>query len=68
MDTPETTYNDYQPFPNEDGRNARQEHLEVPVFVHVLGIHPGARILVGCSGRGDKDMPILQRTLLRDLR
>ena len=30
--------------------------------------HPGARILVGCSGRGDKDMPILQRTLLRDLR
>ncbi len=26
--------------------------------------HPGARILVGCSGRGDKDMPILQRTLL----
>ncbi len=29
--------------------------------------HPGARILIGCSGRGDKDMPILQRTLLRDL-
>jgi tryptophan synthase beta chain len=28
--------------------------------------HPGARILVGCSGRGDKDMPILQRTLLKD--
>ncbi len=27
--------------------------------------HPGARILVGCSGRGDKDMPILQRTLLK---
>ncbi len=27
----------------------------------------GARILVGCSGRGDKDMPILQRTLLKDL-
>ncbi len=26
--------------------------------------HPGARILIGCSGRGDKDMPILQRTLL----
>jgi tryptophan synthase beta chain len=26
--------------------------------------HPGARILVGCSGRGDKDMSILQRTLL----
>jgi tryptophan synthase beta chain len=25
---------------------------------------PGARILIGCSGRGDKDMPILQRTVL----
>jgi tryptophan synthase beta chain len=30
-------------------------------------LHPGARILIGCSGRGDKDMPILQRTVLRDL-
>jgi len=30
-------------------------------------LHPGARILIGCSGRGDKDMPILQRTLLKDL-
>src|SRR5271166_4447751 len=29
--------------------------------------HRGARILVGCSGRGDKDMPILQRTLLKYL-
>ena len=29
--------------------------------------HPRARILIGCSGRGDKDMPILQRTLLKDL-
>ncbi len=28
--------------------------------------HPGARILIGCSGRGDKDMPILQRTVLKD--
>ena len=28
--------------------------------------NPGARILVGCSGRGDKDMPILQRTLLKE--
>ncbi len=26
--------------------------------------HPGARILIGCSGRGDKDMSILQRMLL----
>jgi tryptophan synthase beta chain len=30
--------------------------------------HPGARILIGCSGRGDKDMPILERTLLKDLK
>ena len=30
--------------------------------------HPGARILIGCSGRGDKDMPILQRTVLKDYR
>ena len=29
--------------------------------------HPGARILIGCSGRGDKDMPILQRTVLKDM-
>jgi tryptophan synthase beta chain len=27
--------------------------------------HPGARILIGLSGRGDKDMPTLQRTLLK---
>jgi tryptophan synthase beta chain len=26
--------------------------------------HPGGRILIGLSGRGDKDMPTLQRTLL----
>src|SRR5690606_27832267 len=26
---------------------------------------PGKRILVGLSGRGDKDMPTLQRTLLK---
>ena len=29
--------------------------------------HPEARILIGCSGRGDKDMPILERTLLKHL-
>jgi tryptophan synthase beta chain len=26
--------------------------------------HPGSRILIGLSGRGDKDMPTLARTLL----
>jgi tryptophan synthase beta chain len=30
--------------------------------------HPGSRILIGCSGRGDKDMPILERTVLKDFR
>jgi tryptophan synthase beta chain len=29
--------------------------------------HPDTRILISCSGRGDKDMSILQRTLLKDL-
>jgi tryptophan synthase beta chain len=29
--------------------------------------NPGAKILIGFSGRGDKDMPILQRTVLKDL-
>jgi tryptophan synthase beta chain len=29
--------------------------------------HPGSRILVGMSGRGDKDMPTLQTTILANL-
>jgi tryptophan synthase beta chain len=29
--------------------------------------NPGTRILIGCSGRGDKDMPILQRTVLQNM-
>lgn len=28
--------------------------------------HPGGKILIGLSGRGDKDMPTLSRTLLAD--
>jgi tryptophan synthase beta chain len=28
--------------------------------------HPGAKILIGLSGRGDKDMPTLSRTLLKE--
>ncbi len=28
--------------------------------------HPGSRILIGLSGRGDKDMPTLARTLLKE--
>jgi len=30
-------------------------------------LNPGKRILICLSGRGDKDMPTLQRTLLKDL-
>ena len=29
--------------------------------------HPGKRVLIGLSGRGDKDMPTLQQTLIRQL-
>jgi len=29
--------------------------------------HPGKTVLVGLSGRGDKDMPTLQRTVLADM-
>jgi len=28
--------------------------------------HPNSKILICCSGRGDKDLPILQRTVLKD--
>jgi tryptophan synthase beta chain len=28
--------------------------------------NPGKRILIGLSGRGDKDMPTLQKTLLKN--
>ncbi|MGE0580799.1 MAG: tryptophan synthase subunit beta [Steroidobacteraceae bacterium] len=31
------------------------------------GANPGKRILIGLSGRGDKDMPTLQRTLIAQL-
>ena len=35
-----------------------------PVRAGTRQQHPGCRILIGLSGRGDKDMPTLQRTLL----
>jgi SAM-dependent methyltransferase len=51
---------EYQPFPNEEGRNSRQAQLEVPVLVRTLGLPTDARILeVGC-GRGIA-LPVLDR-------
>ena len=42
----------YRPFPNENGRNRRQETLEIPAMVRALGVPSGLRVLeVGC-GRG----------------
>jgi protein-L-isoaspartate O-methyltransferase len=42
----------YEPFPDDPGRNARQERMEVPVMVRCLALPRGVRMLeVGC-GRG----------------
>jgi SAM-dependent methyltransferase len=54
------TASDYEPFPNEEVRNARQSQLEVPAMVRALRIAGGARILeVGC-GRGIA-LPVLDQ-------
>lgn len=51
---------EYQPFPNEEGRNNRQTQLEIPAMVRALGIPSGKRILeVGC-GRGIA-LPVIDR-------
>jgi ubiquinone/menaquinone biosynthesis C-methylase UbiE len=43
---------DYRPFPNDEGRNARQASLEVTLMIRALGLPMGGRVLeVGC-GRG----------------
>lgn len=43
---------EYEPFPNDEGKNALQERLEVPALVRTLGIPSGGRMLeIGC-GRG----------------
>jgi ubiquinone/menaquinone biosynthesis C-methylase UbiE len=54
------TTTEYQPFPNEEGRNTRQSQLEIPAMVRALRIPSGARILeIGC-GRGVA-LPVLDR-------
>jgi ubiquinone/menaquinone biosynthesis C-methylase UbiE len=51
---------EYQPFPNEEGRNSRQSQLEIPAMVRALEIPSGKRILeVGC-GRGIA-LPVIDR-------
>jgi len=51
---------EYRPFPDDDGKNARQSQLEIPAMVRALGIPRGARILeVGC-GRGIA-LPVLEQ-------
>jgi ubiquinone/menaquinone biosynthesis C-methylase UbiE len=54
------TMAEYEPFPNEEGRNSRQSQLEIPAMVRALAIPSGARILeVGC-GRGVA-LPVFDR-------
>ena len=53
---------EYQPFPNESGRNWRQERVEIPLMVAALRLPRGARVLeVGC-GRGIA-LPVLARLI-----
>lgn len=56
----------YRSFPNETGRNWRQEHLEIPAMLGSLGLGSGGSVLeVGC-GRGVA-LPVLARRLRPDL-
>ena len=53
---------DYRPFPNERGRNWRQEHVEIPLMLRALRLPRRARVLeIGC-GRGVA-LPTLARHL-----
>ncbi|MGE5927814.1 MAG: class I SAM-dependent methyltransferase [Gemmatimonadota bacterium] len=49
---------EYRPFPNEEGRNLRQEMLEVPILVRALRLPKRVRVLeIGC-GRGIALVPL----------
>ncbi|HEX6644216.1 MAG TPA: class I SAM-dependent methyltransferase [Gemmatimonadales bacterium] len=57
---PQAPEPEYRPFPNEEGRNSRQQALEVPALVRALGLPRCGRILeIGC-GRGIALVPIAQ--------
>src|ERR1700709_1259576 len=60
MTTARKPLTEHQPFPDEEGRNARQAQLEVPALVRALRIPTEARVLeVGC-GRGIA-LPVIDR-------
>jgi ubiquinone/menaquinone biosynthesis C-methylase UbiE len=56
---PESAESDeYRPFPDEEGRNSRQENLEVPMLVRALRLPKRVRVLeIGC-GRGIALLPL----------
>lgn len=57
-----TSAPEYEPFPNEGGRNYRQQNWEIPAMIRALRIPAGGRVLeVGC-GRGVA-LPVLAKRL-----
>ena len=61
---------EYRPFPNEQGRNTRQEIIEIPILVRALDLPKRIRVLeIGC-GRGIALIPLarlLEPTVLTGL-
>lgn len=56
----------YRPFPQNESRNARQERLELPLFVRALGLAGCSRIIeIGC-GAGIA-LPVLHRLCAPDM-
>ncbi|MBI4500283.1 MAG: class I SAM-dependent methyltransferase [Gemmatimonadetes bacterium] len=53
---------EYQPFPGEDGRDWRQQHIEIPLMLWLMKLPRHRRVLeIGC-GRGVA-LPVLARRL-----
>jgi ubiquinone/menaquinone biosynthesis C-methylase UbiE len=53
---------EYRPFPNETQRNWRQEHVEIPLMLLLLGLPRRGRVLELGYGRGIA-LPVLARSL-----